>query len=84
MHVGGASGEQSIELPGAGLRSSSIVMMGSGYKSVPLPVLLRAAQSTFEAIVPARLQVATKTVPLTEVESYWSAPGKPRVVFTIN
>jgi NADPH:quinone reductase-like Zn-dependent oxidoreductase len=78
VHVGGASGEESIDLPGAGLRSSAIVLMGSGLKSVRSPALLEAIKSVFEATVPARLQIATKTVPLSEVEEYWSAPGKPR------
>jgi len=83
VHVGGASGEESIDLPGAGLRSSSIVLMGSGAKSVPLPALLNAVKSTFDAVRPAGLRIATRTVPLQEVESNWSAPGKPRVVFTL-
>ena len=83
VHVGGASGEQSIDLPGAGLRSSAIVLMGSGFKSVRSSALLEAIESVFEAAIPARLQIATKTVPLSEVEEYWSAPGKPRVVFTL-
>jgi threonine dehydrogenase-like Zn-dependent dehydrogenase len=33
VHTGGASGEASIDLPGAALRSSSIQLMGSGIKS---------------------------------------------------
>ncbi len=84
VHVGGASGAESIDLPGAGLRSSPIVLMGSGAKSVPLPVLLDAIGKTFDAVGPANLRIATKAVPLSEVESHWSAPGKPRVVFTIS
>jgi NADPH:quinone reductase-like Zn-dependent oxidoreductase len=83
VHVGGASGEESIELPGAALRSSAIVLMGSGFKSVRASGLLRAVKNIFEAAIPARLQIATKTVPLSEVEEYWSAAGKPRVVFTL-
>lgn len=83
VHVGGASGEESIDLPGAGLRSSSIVLMGSGYKSVPLPALLNAVRNTFDAAGPAKLRIATKSVPLSEVESHWNAPGKPRLVFTL-
>ena len=83
VHVGGASGEESIDLPGAGLRSSSIVLMGSGYKSVPLPALFAAVKNTFDATIPARLRVATKIVSLAAVEQHWNAPGKPRVVFTI-
>jgi NADPH:quinone reductase-like Zn-dependent oxidoreductase len=83
VHVGGASGEESIDLPGAGLRSSAIVLMGSGAKSVPWSGLFGAIGSVFEAAIPAGLQIATKTVPLADVEQYWSAGGKPRVVFTL-
>lgn len=83
VHVGSASGEQKIELAGAALRSSAIQLMGSGAKSVPFPKLLDAVRSVFEAVAPAELQIATKTVPLSEVEEAWDAPGKPRIVFTI-
>ena len=83
VHVGGASGDESIDLPGAGLRSSAIVLMGSGFKSVRASALLGAIKSVFEATLPARLQIATKAVPLSEVDEHWSAPGKPRVVFTL-
>jgi hypothetical protein len=83
VHVGGASGEKSIDLPGAGLRSSAIVLMGSGAKSARSSALVEAIKSVFKATIPARLQIATKIVPLSEVEEYWSAPGKPRVVFTL-
>lgn len=83
VHVGGASGEESIDLPGAGLRSSSIVLMGSGLKSVRSYALLQAINNVFAAAIPANLQVATKQVPLAEIESYWDAPGKPRIVFTM-
>jgi len=73
VHVGGASGEDSIDLPGAGLRSSPIVLMGSGAKSVPRAILLNAVKSVFDAVAPANLRIATRTVPLTEVETHWSA-----------
>jgi NADPH:quinone reductase-like Zn-dependent oxidoreductase len=84
VHVGGASREENIELPGAALRSSAIVLMGSGVKSVRLSVLLQAIKSVFDAVQPAGLKIATKVVPLSEVEEVWEkAAGKPRVVFTI-
>jgi hypothetical protein len=84
VHVGEASGEANIELPGAALRSSAIVLMGSGVKSVPLPTLLRAIRSVFEVVQPAGLKIATTVVPLSEVEETWKrAAGKPRVVFSI-
>ena len=84
VHVVGASREENIELPGAALRSSAIMLMGSGVKSVPMSVLLQAIRSVFEAVQPAGLKIATKVVPLSQVEEVWEkAPGKPRVVFSI-
>jgi NADPH:quinone reductase-like Zn-dependent oxidoreductase len=84
VHVGGASREEKIELPGAALRSSAIMLMGSGAKGVRLSVLLQAVRSVFEAVQPAGLKIATKVVPLSEVEEVWDkAAGKPRVVFSI-
>lgn len=84
VHVGGASREENIELPGAALRSSAIMLMGSGARSVSMPALLNAIRSVFGAVTPANLQIATKSAPLSEIESLWeNAPGKPRLVFTI-
>ncbi|HEY0264714.1 MAG TPA: zinc-binding alcohol dehydrogenase family protein [Granulicella sp.] len=83
VHVGGSSGEENIDLPGAALRSSAIQLMGSGIKSVPMPRLLEAIRRVFEAAVPAELQIATRVVALSEIAQYWDAPGKPRIVVTI-
>jgi NADPH:quinone reductase-like Zn-dependent oxidoreductase len=83
VHVGGASREEHIELPGAALRSSAIQLMGSGVKSVPFLKLIDAIRHVFEITVPARLQIATKRVPLPEIEKAWDASGKPRIVITI-
>jgi NADPH:quinone reductase-like Zn-dependent oxidoreductase len=83
VHVGGASGQESIDLPGAALRSSAIQLMGSGINSVPFPKLLEAVKSVFDAALPAKLQIQKNTVPLRAIEENWSAPGKPRVVVTI-
>jgi len=84
VHVGEAGGEANIDLPGAALRSSAIMLMGSGVKSVRLSTLLQAIKSVFEAVQPAGLKIATTVVPLSEVEETWEkAAGKPRVVFSI-
>jgi NADPH:quinone reductase-like Zn-dependent oxidoreductase len=84
VHVGGASGEENIDLPGAALRSSAITLMGSGVKSVRLPVLLEAIRKVFDAVQPAGLKIATKVVLFSDVEKVWdSAAGKPRTVFSI-
>lgn len=85
VHVGGASLEENIELPGAALRSSAILLMGSGVKSVRMPVLLQAIRNVFEAVQPADLRIATMVVPLSAVEETWEkTTGKPRVVFSIS
>ena len=52
VHVGGASREDTIELPGAALRSSAIQLMGSGVNSVPFPKLLDAIRNVFDASYP--------------------------------
>jgi NADPH:quinone reductase-like Zn-dependent oxidoreductase len=83
VHVGGASGEQNIELPGAALRSSPIQLMGSGVKSVPFAKLLGAIGKVFEAVAPANLRIAKTQVSLSEIEKAWDLPRKPRVVVTI-
>jgi NADPH2:quinone reductase len=58
--------------------------MGSGVKSVSLPVLLRSIRSVFDAVGPAGLKIATTVVPLSKVEEVWNkATGKPRLVFSI-
>ena len=84
VHVGSSSGEANIELPGAALRSAAITLMGSGIGSVSRQGLAQSIGSIFKAVKPAGLKIATRVVPLSEVESVWDkAPGKPRVVFTI-
>jgi hypothetical protein len=51
---------------------------------VHLSVLLQGIGSVFDAVQPAGLKIATKVVPLSEVEEVWDkAAGKPRVVFSI-
>ncbi len=82
VHVGGASGGD-IDLAGAALRSSAIVLMGSGIKSIPFPRLLASITSVFDAFVPARLRIKTKVVPLAEVEETWDDDGKSRIVFDL-
>lgn len=84
VHVGSASGEASIELPGSALRSAAITLIGSGIGSVSRSGLVQSIRSIFEAVEPAGLKIATNAVPLSEVEDVWEkATGKPRVVFTI-
>jgi NADPH:quinone reductase-like Zn-dependent oxidoreductase len=84
VHVGAASGEPNIELPGAWLRSAAITLLGSGIGSVSRQGLIGSIANIFAAVAPAGLRIATQVVPLSEVEQIWDkASGQPRVVFTI-
>ncbi len=84
VNVGSAGQQQDVALPSAALRSSSVVLMGSGLKSVPLPVLLRSVERIFEAVGAAGLQIATRVAPLSAVEQAWAEDtGRPRLVFTM-
>jgi NADPH:quinone reductase-like Zn-dependent oxidoreductase len=83
VHIGGASLED-VQLPGAALRSSALVLMGSGINSIPFPKLLGAVRNVFQAATPAKLKINVKTVPLSLVEHNWNADsGKARVVFSM-
>lgn len=83
VQIGTSSGQPTIELPGAALRSSAVQLMGSGLKSVPLPRLLHSITRVFEAAAAGRVHIATKAVPLSSIADYWTAPGTPRIVFTL-
>jgi NADPH:quinone reductase-like Zn-dependent oxidoreductase len=83
VHVGGASREEEIALPGAALRSSAIQLMGSGVKSIPFAKLLDAIKNVFQIAELAKLQIATQIAPLSKIEEAWKAPNKPRIVVTI-
>ena len=84
VHVGGASGEANIELPGTVLRSSAIMLMGSGVGSVSRSALMQSIKGVFESVQPAGLKIETTVVPLSDVGETWEkAAGKPRVVYTI-
>lgn len=83
VHVGSASGEENISLPGAALRSSAIQLMGSGVKSVSFEKLLEAIANVFGLVKKANLQIQTKVVSLSEIEEHWNSPNKPRLVFRI-
>jgi NADPH:quinone reductase-like Zn-dependent oxidoreductase len=80
VQVGSSSGGE-ITLPSAALRSSAIVLMGSGIKSVPLPDLLAAVGHVYAAAGPANLQIATRALPLSDVQMAWDEDGgKARIV----
>ena len=83
IQIGAASGS-SISLSNRVLRSSAIQLMGSGIGSVPFTRLLKAIESVLQASVPAGFEIATLTVPLSEVATAWSTEtSQTRTVFVM-
>jgi len=83
IQIGTASGAN-ITLPGAILRSTPIELMGSGLGSVPINHIVDAIEQVLRATAAGHFEIATKPIPLSEVEQVWSSAGHmPRVVFTI-
>lgn len=84
VQIGAVSGSD-IALPSAALRSSALVLMGSGIGSIPLEGLIGAIRGVMQAVVPAKLQIKTEKVPLANVEETWNKDfGRARVVFVVN
>jgi NADPH:quinone reductase-like Zn-dependent oxidoreductase len=80
----GTAGGTNITLPGAILRSHPIELMGSGLGSVPINRIVGAIEQVLRAAVAGHFEIATKPIPLSEVEHVWSSDGHmPRVVVTI-
>jgi NADPH:quinone reductase-like Zn-dependent oxidoreductase len=83
VEIGSASGRD-ITLPSAALRSSALVLMGSGLGSIPFEGLIRAIGDLFQSAVPAHFQIETEAVPLQSVEAAWTKrDSKRRIVFTV-
>jgi len=83
VQIGAVSGGD-ITLPGAALRSSALILMGSGIGSIPLKGLIGAISGVLQAVVPGKLKIETKAVPLAEVEDTWNKDsGSSRVVFVM-
>lgn len=79
----GAISAPAITLPSAVLRSSPIELMGSGIGSIPLPRIVKAIGELLRATVPSGFRIATKAVPLSQVEQHWADnESSARTVFT--
>jgi NADPH:quinone reductase-like Zn-dependent oxidoreductase len=84
VQIGALSGGN-ITLPSAALRSSALVLMGSGIGSVPLEGLVGAIRCVLQAVVPGKLQIKTETVPLANIEQTWDKNGgNSRFVFVVS
>jgi NADPH:quinone reductase-like Zn-dependent oxidoreductase len=83
VQIGAVSGGD-IVLPSAALRSSALVLMGSGIGSIPPRGLVGAIGGVLQAVAPGQLKIETKVVPLAEVEDIWNKDsGNSRVVFAV-
>jgi NADPH:quinone reductase-like Zn-dependent oxidoreductase len=84
VQVGAASGSD-ITLPGATLRSAAIELMGSGLGSVRGDRLIACIGDLLKATVTSGFKIATRGVPLSEVESAWHTnDSNLRIVFTVD
>jgi NADPH:quinone reductase-like Zn-dependent oxidoreductase len=77
VQIGSVSGPD-ITLPSAALRSSAIVLMGSGIGSIPFDRFIHAVGGVLRAAVPAGLKIATSPVPLSDVEQAWPRDDSAR------
>ena len=83
VQIGAVSGPD-ITLPSAVLRSSAIVLMGSGIGSIPFDRFVHAIDGVLRATVPAGLKIAATPVPLSDVEQAWPRDDSARrTVFTV-
>jgi NADPH:quinone reductase-like Zn-dependent oxidoreductase len=83
VQIGAVSGGN-IVLPSAALRSSALVLMGSGIGSIPPQGLVGAIGGVLQAVVPGGLKIETEVVPLAKVEETWNkVSGNSRVVFAV-
>ena len=83
VQIGSVSGPD-ITLPSAALRSSAIMLMGSGIGSIPFDRFVHAIDGVLRAAVPAGLTIAVNPVPLSDVEQAWPRDDSARrTVFTV-
>jgi NADPH:quinone reductase-like Zn-dependent oxidoreductase len=82
IEIGSMSGAE-ITLPSAALRSSALELMGSGIGSVPFPKLLSAVEGVLTNAIAAGFKVATKTIPLADVNRAWSDESADRRVVLV-
>jgi NADPH:quinone reductase-like Zn-dependent oxidoreductase len=72
VEIGSISGSE-ITLPSAALRSSGLILMGSGIASVPLPRLLEAVKGVLQGAASGAFKAPIKPVPLAGVNQVWGA-----------
>jgi NADPH2:quinone reductase len=80
----GESAGKTISLQGWTLRSIDLTILGSGFGSAKLEVILAAIPKLFALAAAGSLKIDPEPVPLAEVEDAWNRVEKGRrVVFTV-
>jgi NADPH:quinone reductase-like Zn-dependent oxidoreductase len=80
----GSMSASDITLPSAALRSSAIVLMGSGIGSIPVDKLVKSIGELMLVTKSSGFKIAIKAFPLSEVERVWAeSVATPRIVFQI-
>ena len=82
IQIGSMAGP-TISLTSVALRSANVRLQGNGQGAVSTRGYLAELPSLIEEIAAGRLRMATRVVPLRDVESAWVAPETPgeRIVF---
>jgi NADPH:quinone reductase-like Zn-dependent oxidoreductase len=82
VEVGSIAGP-TAEIPSAALRAARLQIVGSGQGSIPARDILAELPDLAAIISAGAFQLATKTMPLTEVEAAWQDTGSAeRIVIT--
>lgn len=82
VQIGSISGN-TLDFPGAVLRSSGLELMGSGLGSLSNAGLVRVVGQLLTAVPVAGLTIDAEAVPLADVESAWGRATGSRLVFTL-
>ncbi len=78
IQIGSMAGP-TIELPSVALRSANFRLQGNGQGAVSTRAYLAELPSLVDEIESGAISVSTRTAPLADVESTWTAPETPAV-----
>jgi len=81
VNIGSLAGA-TLPLNAAVLRSNDLELSGSGLGSVSTENLIKSIGKVMQWVTPARLQIATRALPLERVAEAWQYNGPERVVLT--
>lgn len=82
VQIGSMSAPE-LMMPASVLRSTGLVLMGSGIGSVSNANLMAAIAEVFRLEADQSLDIDIEAVPLTEVETQWNRKTESRLVFTL-